>query len=189
MPGGQDDLRNRGRGYLPASSRFPVPVPLPPEPLATIVAFIESVGIPVAFSPLDAPTFLPGVRIERGTLRVDPDRLAHPGDLLHEAGHLAVVAPEVRATLDGDVGAGGPGEEMAAIAWSWAALTHLGLAPDVVFHPDGYHGTSDSIVENFRAGRYFGVPLLQWMELTHGPERAADLGAAPFPAMQRWLRA
>ncbi len=164
------------------------PVSASPDPLPTIVAFIESVGLPVSFGPLDAPTFLPGVRIERGALRVDPDRLTHPGDLLHEAGHLAVAAPEVRATLDGDVGAGGPGEEMAAIAWSWAALVHLGLDPAVVFHADGYQGGSDALIENFSAGRYIGAPLLQWMGLTLDPERAAEAGAEPFPAMQRWLR-
>jgi hypothetical protein len=37
-----------------------------------------------------------------------------------------------------------PGEEMAAIAWSYAACVHLGLEPTVVFHSDGYKGGSES---------------------------------------------
>jgi hypothetical protein len=78
--------------------------------------------------------------------------------------------------------------EMAAIAWSWAAALHLGIAPSTLFHPDGYKGGSAALIENFSAGRYIGVPMLEWLGLTVGDQRAQAEGIAPYPAMVRWLR-
>ena len=43
------------------------------------------------------------------------EETAYPGDMLHEAGHLAVVPPERRLEMDKHAGDDG-GEEMAAIA-------------------------------------------------------------------------
>jgi hypothetical protein len=39
----------------------------------------------------------------------------------------------------------------------------LKLDPAVVFYAHGYRGGSDSIPENFREGRYIGLPFLQWI--------------------------
>ena len=142
-----------------------------------IATFLESVGVPVRAGPIPDSTFLPGIHIEQGALVVDEAQLSYPGDLLHEAGHLAVMTAERRVSPNGFADDGG-GEEMAAIAWSWAALSQMGLAPEVVFHEGGYKGGSRSIIENFESEHYFGVPLLQWMGLT-------DAG---YPAMVRWLR-
>ena len=74
-----------------------------------------------------------------------------------------------------------------ATAWSYAAVCHLGLDPAVVFHEGGYRGGSQSLIENFRAGRYIGVPVLQWLGLTADDQRAAELGIEPYPTMRRWL--
>ncbi len=154
-------------------------------PLARMLPFLAEIGLVVRERPLPAATFLPGILIERGTLVIDRDRLAYPGDLLHEAGHLAVVPPAERATLHDNLQTG-PGEEMAAIAWSYAAALHLGIDPAVVFHSAGYKGGAQSLIENFGAGRYFGVPLLQWYGLTR--ERDDGSGAAVYPKMDGWLR-
>jgi len=128
--------------------------------LERITAFIESIGIPVRTAVIDGPTFLPGMKIELGALVVDLEKLQYPGDLLHEAGHLAIQTPEARSTMNDDAGNDG-GSEMTAIAWSYAAALHLGIDVDVVFHSDGYKGGAKSIAENFGAGRYFGVPMLK----------------------------
>lgn len=149
------------------------------DPLTQRIArFLDGIGIPVRAGRLEEPTFLPGIMIDGGRLLVDEERLLHPGDLLHEAGHIAVMSPETRGRIRGDLGQA-PGDEMAAIAWSYAALLHLGLEPEVVFHPDGYHGESDAIIANFGQGRYFGVPMLQWYGIVDQDS---------YPAMQRWLR-
>jgi hypothetical protein len=45
--------------------------------------------------------FWDGIKTTNGTLTVNPD-VAHPGDLLHEAGHLAILPVAVRTSLSGD---------------------------------------------------------------------------------------
>jgi hypothetical protein len=151
-----------------------------------ILDFLESIGLPVRCERIETSTVLPGIAVERGVLVLDPDRLTSPGDLLHEAGHLAVLGAADRAAATADFGSDG-GYELAAIAWSWAAASALGLEPRVVFHEQGYRGGSGALIENFNAGRFVGVPLLEWRGLTVQGERAAQLGVEPFPAMLRWL--
>jgi hypothetical protein len=142
-----------------------------------IASFLNQIGLPVCAGEIPDRTILPGIHVANGGLIVDEARLAYPGDLLHEAGHLAVAPAARRNSLEGDTGESG-GEEMAAIAWSYAAAVHLGLSPNVVFHAAGYRGGSRAIIENFSAGRYIGVPFLKWIGLT---------GEA-YPQMIRWLR-
>jgi hypothetical protein len=154
---------------------------------AMIVAFLRDIGIPVYADTLADATFLPGILLRRGGIVIDVERLRYPGDLLHEAGHLAVSSPERRAGIDGDAGPDAA-EEMMAIAWSYAAAVHLQLDPSVVFHPDGYRGGSASLIENFTNGRYIGVPVLQWLGMTLDPQRAKEQDIAPYPHMLKWLR-
>jgi hypothetical protein len=150
-----------------------------------LVAFVRDIGVAVDYATLDEPTFLPGLDIRYGALLLDEERLSYPGDILHEVGHIAVSSPEERKLEKIDPT---PADEMTAIAWSWAALRHLDIAPEVVFHPAGYKGGSQSIIENFSEGYYFGVPLLQLYEMTVEPNLARKRGVAPFPHMLRWLR-
>jgi hypothetical protein len=150
-----------------------------------LAAFVRGIGIDVRAATLPEKTFLPGLAIDHGAILVDERRLSHPGDILHEAGHLAVADPAERnaPTL-----APTAGDELTSIAWSYAALRHLALEPEIVFHPDGYKGGSASIVENFTQGRYFGVPLLQLYGMTLEPHFAAERGVEPYPHMLRWIR-
>ena len=155
--------------------------------IGTITAFLTEIGIETEFGPVPQATFLPGLSIHGGTIRVDPANLLSPGDILHEAGHLALTPPVGRAdqtgTLDSD-----PGIEMSVIAWTYAAALHLGIPPDVVFHSDGYRGGAQSLLENFRQGRYVGVPILQWLGLTYEPGPAQTAGMPPYPHMLAWMR-
>lgn len=77
---------------------------------------------------------------------------------------------------------------MGAIAWSYAAALHLGLAPEIVFHAAGYRGGAESLCENFAAGRTVGVPILEWLGLAAGAKLAVERGVEAYPAMLRWLR-
>ena len=113
--------------------------------------------------------------------------MLYPGDLLHEAGHVAIVSPRRRQRIYRDAGKSA-GEEMMAIAWSYAALVFLELDPTIVFHADGYRGGSTAIIENFSQGRYIGVPLLQWVGLTVEGRHAPALRVPPYPHMLKWLR-
>lgn len=159
--------------------------PLPLVPLDRIVTFLAEIGLPVRERPLPAGTFVPGILIEHGSLVIDRARLLHPGDLLHEAGHIAVTPPSQRAALNGDLGST-QADEIAAQAWSFAAARHLGLDPAVVFHEAGYQGSSASLIAAFSSPGAPGAPLLEWFGLTR--VRDDDRGAAVFPQMRTWLR-
>ena len=142
-----------------------------------ITEFLISIGLEVRFAPILAKTFLPGLKIDSGTLLIDIDQLAHPGDILHEAGHLACMPPEIRRNMDDDLEPGDlhNGGELMAIAWSYAACLHLGIDPAVVFHEHGYKGESQTMLDNFSKGHYFGVPMLQWSGMTNA-----------YPTMLSW---
>jgi hypothetical protein len=154
---------------------------------ALIVDWLQQIGLTVRFAPLGAETFLPGVTLEPGGLAVDPERLLYPGDLLHEAGHLATMLPAQRASTRSNAGSD-MGDEIAAQTWSYAAAVHLGLPPEAVFHSMGYRGSAQTLIEAYRNGSV-GVPLLQWMGLTLDRKQAACSSQPPFPHMLRWLRA
>jgi hypothetical protein len=159
------------------------------DPLvARIAEFLMSIGLRIAAGAAQEDTFLPGIHIQNGILTIDEPKLLYPGDLLHEAGHLAMLTPSQRDCTDGRMADDG-GLEMAALAWSYAAALHLDIPPQVVFHQAGYRGGSIALLENFGAGRYIGVPLLEWAGLTVMEKRAQALGAQPYPAMLHWLRA
>ena len=145
--------------------------------LERIVEFLTTIGLEVRFEAIEAPTILPGLTVDHGVLVVDEAHLAHVGDLLHEAGHLAVVPPADRSAMTVDMGSDG-GMEMGALAWSYAAARHLDLHPEVVFHDEGYRGDARNLIENFDEGRYVGVPILVWRGMTT---------TEAFPSMATWL--
>lgn len=150
--------------------------------LATITVFLEEIGISVVKEKLTEPTFLPGIKINKGKIHIDEFLLKHPGDLLHEAGHIAVMTPEERTTMSGNIQEHRPegvNDELSAILWSYAALVYLKIDPIVVFHPEGYKGDSEWLMASFSNQQYIGLPLLQWMGMT-----TTEI----FPKMNKWLR-
>jgi quercetin dioxygenase-like cupin family protein len=156
-----------------------------------IEQFLNGIGIPTAEGPIEGETFLPGVLIHNGTITYDRNIIASPGDLLHEAGHIAV-SPN-RTTIGGNVGASqtpseAMGEEIATILWSYAALKAIGLSEKSVFHDLGYKGVSDWHIDMMKSGHFNGLPLLEWMGMTAAPAKAEQLGVPPFPHMLHWLR-
>ena len=158
------------------------------NPLTKILQFLDEIGIVYNMEPIIGDTFLPGLKIRNGTLIIDEARLLYPGDVLHEAGHLATMPPQIRITMDdnledNDLHTGG---EMMAIAWSYAACIHLEIDPHIVFHEYGYKEGGAYIVENFSEGRFFGVPLLQWCGMAYEKKFAEQNNTKPFPHMLKW---
>jgi hypothetical protein len=159
--------------------------------LGIIIPFLETTGIPVRYGTLEKECFLPGLSIENGTVVIDNERLLYPGDILHEAAHIAVVPAAERSTLNAKEIAArkdNAAEEMMAIAWSYAAAVHLKIDPRIVFHDDGYQGGGSNIASEFSEGRYFGVPMLQWVGLCADEKNALKTGVSPYPHMLNWLR-
>jgi hypothetical protein len=150
--------------------------------IETIVAFLNSINIRVVKRTLPNDTFLPGLSILSSSILMDLEKLKYPGDLLHEAGHIAVTEEIFRPTLGREeVAKNWPtdGDEIAAILWSFAASKHLKLDLKVVFHPDGYKDDSEWLIDQFSNQNYLGLPLLEWMGLCSATE---------FPQMKKWLR-
>ena len=160
--------------------------------LEQLASFINETGIACRPGTLPENTFLPGIDIQNGAIIYDHELLKYPGDLLHEAGHLAVLLPQHRAVatspdkLFGDLDPAAA--ELGAIAWSWAALKHLQIDPAVVFHEQGYKGGAANIMENFSSGHYMAVPLLQWLGMTSEPKNGTAPDEFTYPRMRRWLR-
>jgi len=78
-----------------------------------------------------------------------------------------------------------PAEEMAALAWSYAAALHIGIAPEIVFHEHGYRGQAGELLQGYREGKLLGQPILSWIGLT-----TPELPGSPsiYPKMLRWVR-
>jgi hypothetical protein len=160
------------------------------EYLIRCVSFLHEIGIETDFEKLDETCFLPGLSIRNGTLIIDKEALSYPGDILHEAGHIAVVPAAERHTLTASTiekREQREAEEMMAIAWSYAACMHLGLDPYVVFHDEGYRGGGSYIADNFNNKNYFGLPMLQWKGMASDEKNALLLNVAPYPFMIKWL--
>src|SRR5688500_18174645 len=68
----------------------------PMNSLDTILTFMTQIELSVSEGEVSRDSFLPGVRVARGTLVFDRALLRWPGDLLHEAGHVAVTPARLR---------------------------------------------------------------------------------------------
>lgn len=151
-----------------------------------LLDFLAGIGITVREGAVPAASFLPGIRLVAGTLVVDRASLRWPGDLLHEAGHIATTPAAARAMLDDQL-ADDPAiphrGEAEATAWAWAALTRLGLPAGLLFHEGDYHGHSAGLALTYAMGVYPGATGLAQAGMTQlGGENG-------YPKMQRWLRA
>jgi hypothetical protein len=161
------------------------------QALQKCISFLKDIGITVTYRKVPSGSLLPGISIEEGCIFIDEDSLMFPGDILHEAGHIAVVPAAERITLNEEVigkRQDREAEEMMAIAWSYAACLYLQLDPYFVFHDEGYKGGGSYIADNFKEKKYFGLPMLQWIGLAADEKNAATLKVHPFPKMIKWLR-
>jgi hypothetical protein len=187
--------------------------------LDAIVAFLSEVGLSVEHGATPDDAFLPGVILRDGGIVYTPEKLFTPGDLLHEAGHLAVVPAAHRHRIGADAdaaiaailgeadaaggrtpvldGLDGLGAELQAIAWSYAACVRLGLPLEIVFVPGAY-GTDPNagvhpmtIAQQIALGFFPGVHRLVQAGMAGPAQGPLNPDAPPggFPTMTRWLQA
>ena len=64
-----------------------------------LAAFVRSIGIEVQACSINWKTQFPGLEIRAGAVLVDENQLIHPGNILHEAGHIAVHDPARRGDM------------------------------------------------------------------------------------------
>jgi hypothetical protein len=148
--------------------------------LETCLVFFDKIGIQTKSVNEVRDCVVPGVSIHAGILHISASDLLYPGDILHEAGHIAVVPSAERQHLNNlSIGArkDAAAEEMMAIAWSYAAALHLNFDPKAVFHDEGYKGGGSWIADAYQTGGTIGVPMLEWVGMTD-----------EFPTMNTWVR-
>ncbi len=161
------------------------------EHYSAMFAFLARIGLPIAEETLAADTFLPGIALRAGGLVVDADKLLWPGDLLHEAGHLAVLPAALRndahgdAPNDADVAFAG---ELEAMAWAYAAAVELALPMEVLIHDGGYHGKAQELLQMYTFGVYPGLRGLCENGMTMSRGFTVGCGPVQYPIMLRWLR-
>jgi hypothetical protein len=149
-------------------------------------SFLNSIGITTIEKEFEGASFLPGLKIENGKLLINREQLLYPGDILHEAGHIAVTVAADREQLKDNVienNTAKAGDEMAVMLWTYAACRHLKIDPAIVFHKDGYKGDADWLLANYKEKKYIGLPLLVWMGLANDQNNKDG-----FPTMVKWLR-
>ena len=153
-----------------------------------IAMFLKEIGLEAVPATIDGETNIPGIKPSFGKILVDESKMTQPGDLLHEAGHMACKTEMDRRSVNMTSCKTDPAEEMMAIAWSYAAAVHLKLAPSTVFHEEGYHGQAKQLIDSFQQGNYVGVPMLQYHGMTTDPRTVKILGSITYPRMIKWIR-
>lgn len=160
------------------------------EMLKLIIDFLDEIGLKIIENELSDDCFLPGLYPKGNGIILDRNRLKYPGDLLHEAGHIAVTEEHLRPLIGTNkITEKWPrhGDELGAILWSYAAVCYLHIPPNVVFHPDGYKNDSKWLIEQFENGNYIGLPLLVWMGFCNNNTDDGNNNTT-FPNMLKWLR-
>lgn len=176
-----EELVRQAAGGARGAPRFQDPL------VQRLVDFLLAIGLEVEAWDGGTPTFVPGIRVEAGRLLVHETDLDYPGDLLHEAGHLAILTRAERVAVTHDTG-GEQHQEMCADAWAVAAATHLGVPLELVFHDAGYQGSSEALRAAYRDGTGPGVPMLACWGMTSASNGWSDPAVPRFPGMARWLR-
>ena len=175
--------------------------------LPRVLNHLREIGLEVCITP-GATGFVPGVRIEHGTLRVDP--ACAPSSLLHEAGHLAIVPARFRGRMSDNLAAGmksmfdelsrmgldpdHPLERAArqcsdpeATAWAWAAGVAIGLPPEEIIRDAEYDGAGAEIRAMLQASQYYGINGLSHAGMCKRGFMVAQ--EQRYPKMQHWLQA
>lgn len=173
------------------------------------MAFLASIGLAVSVVE-GAQGFLKHVAIVEGGLQVDPR--AAVSDLLHEAGHVAIMPAPYRHYLNGDIQEGERAMfedlerqnlqpdsplwraaiqacESSATAWAYAAGTALGLSPEQIIQDHEYSGDGEWIRLALSLNSYLGVNGLAHAGFCVVRANPYSKDERPvYPAMAYWLQ-
>lgn len=180
------------------------------DALSRVVAFLRQIGLTVRLvASVPSDSFMPGVRIRAGGLDVTPT--AAVSDVLHEAGHLAVLPARFRSQAEDDVDAVIEGMlntlmaeeepdsprmvaaiqagENEATAWAWAAGQALGLPAEQIIQDEDYQHEGRVIRQLLALGQHAGINGLArgGFAVRRGLFTAPE--AACYPQLNFWLQA
>lgn len=174
--------------------------------LRLVMNFLAEIGLSARLVP-GAAGFLEGVRIVGGGLEVDPN--ARASNVLHEAGHLAVIPGRYRPFMHGDLSDGiakmmdavkdehpdSPlwrsaiqASEAEATAWAWAAGVAIGLPAEKIILDEEYDGTGADIRLALSMRAYPGINGLAHAGWCAANPRFAHVTGRPlYPKLAHWL--
>ena len=179
------------------------PIGNDPVLVAKVTAFLCAIGIQCQHGKVGR-SFINNVRIHAGALVINSKSTV--GDILHEAGHVAIVPESLRHHAQGDLS----GLERAiskamdkvtyeqwerddpaakallqigdpeATAWAWAAGKHLDLPEHLIIQDDHYDGEGATIRFMLSHKQYAGINGMVTSRML------ARIGA--YPDLQRWTQ-
>lgn len=176
------------------------------------VSFLRALGLSVVEVP-GVSGFLPHVAVVNGALHVDVLNVL-PGDLLHEAGHLALMPSRYRSKAHGQLGAAFKAmlshldehpdglssypecrccravlqaSDPEATAWQYAAACAIGLPDDLLFPANAFGGTAHEVLFALNQNTYLGIHGLRAAQWTAVSARTAR-GLPVFPELAFWLQ-
>lgn len=163
-----------------------------------VIAFLEKIGLQMVRVERLEGNFLEGVKIVNGAVHYQDN--AAISNLLHEAGHLAIIPENIRHMADGNlddcfesmfdkIAHVDPEHEITkallqcsdteATAWAWAAGKHLGIREETIIRDVDYDGEGESIRLMLSEGHYFGI---------NGLAASGMSSTRTFPAMRIWAQ-
>lgn len=172
--------------------------------LSKAVAFLQAIGIQCT-PQVGVTGFLPHCRLDRGTIIYDPN-LSPASNVLHEAGHLAIIPAETRhhasdnlsewtkigaARLESLIDEGTHPDDPRiraymqtsdpeATAWAFAAGRAAGLDDTDIIRDNEYDGEGAGIRLCLQMTCYIGI---------HGLRHAGFLDSIrSFPTLKYWLQ-
>jgi hypothetical protein len=176
--------------------------------------FVKSIGLPITVASAEAvaKAFTPHILIRDGEMLVDLDNV-FPGDILHEAAHVAITPPKFRALCNGglkavfkamrDFAMENPTglhtypenalvraimqcDEQEAIAWQYAAAREIELPDEWLFPEGSFEGHGDDHLIRLKLSSHYGINGLQaakWTVIRKNPH--IDLPV--YPKLAFWL--
>ena len=171
--------------------------------LSIVVYNLNKIGLQAVFGNV-SDSFLSGVKIENGTLIVD--RSCSISNLLHEAGHLAVLPKEYRVQANDDLSIVllkmydevdcskeenrryMQCEDAESTAWAYAFGLKCGVPFDLIIDDEQYDGTGRDVLESLKHGSGFGVNGLArmgWCASSIIHSKASGLPI--YPNLVKWI--
>ncbi|MBB4861571.1 hypothetical protein HNP46_000382 [Pseudomonas nitritireducens] len=175
--------------------------------LIQVVDFLTSIGLEVR-RVAEADGFIEDVRITEGRLEITDH--CSPTNLLHEAGHLAVVPARFRHLMSDDIDFGtremldiikaeghGPdsfewrsvaqASEMEAVCWQWAAGQAIGLPEELIILDEDYEGIGREVRAQLITKTHPGIKGLAHADFCK-PRADLPWPGKPYPELNYWLQ-
>ena len=173
------------------------------EAILKTVTFLSKIGIKTNERP-KATGFLDYVIIENGQIFYDPNN-ATVNDILHEAGHIAVLPSPVRNKANNNLNSvydiicqnakkhfdirnpDSPESraylqcgETEATAWAWAAGKAIGLPKEIIIEDSDYENEGENMRTMLSLNSYYGINGLVAGNMVESVKS--------YPKMIRWLQ-